>query len=52
MQINFSLRKTLDHPFSLSLQRLPWDSLGTKNLSSYTFTNIFKSKQIMAAEKI
>ena len=52
MQINFSLRKTLDHPFSLSLQRLPWDSLGTKNLSSYTFTRFFESKQVMAAEKM
>ena len=31
---NLSSYRTSDHYFSLSLQRLSWDSLGTKNTSS------------------
>ena len=34
MQINLSSCRTSDHDISLSLQRLSWDSLGTKNVSS------------------
>ena len=34
MQINLSSYRTLDHYFSLSLQPLSWDLLGTKNISS------------------
>ena len=35
MQINLSLCRTLDHYFSLSLQQLLCDSLGTKNVSIF-----------------
>ena len=34
MQINLSSCRISDHYFSLSLQPLSWDSLGTKNASS------------------
>ena len=34
MQINLSSCRTSDHYFSLSLQQLSWDLLGTKNVSS------------------
>ena len=52
MQINLSSCRTSDHYFTLSLQQLPSDLLVTKNVSSYTSTNFFEAKQIMAAEKI
>ena len=42
MQINLSLCRTSDHYFSLSLQRLSWDSLGTKNVSSTHAQNFWK----------
>ena len=34
MQINFSSCRTSDNYLLLSLQRLSWDSLGAKNVSS------------------
>ena len=34
MEINLSSCRTSDHYLSLSVQSLPWDSLGTKNVSS------------------
>ena len=34
MQINISSCRSSDHYFLLSLQRLSWDSLRTKNVSS------------------
>ena len=46
MQINLSLCRARDHYFLLSLQPLPWDSLGTKNVSSshaQTFWKVNKS---------
>ena len=42
MQINISLCRTSDHYFSLSLQRLSWDSLGAKNASSTDVQNFWK----------
>ena len=44
MQIIFSLCQTLtlDNYFSLSLQQLSWDLLGTKNVSSYASAKFLK----------
>ena len=42
MQINLSSCRTSDHYFSLSLQRLSWDSLGTKKISSTHAQNLWK----------
>ena len=52
MQINLSSCRTSDHYFSLSLQQLSWDLLGTKNVSSQASAKFFEGKQITAAEKI
>ena len=42
MQKNLSSCRTSDHYFSLSIQRLSWDSLGTKNISSLHVLNFWK----------
>ena len=42
MQIKLSSCKTSYRYFSVSLQRLSWDSLGTKNLSSMHGQNFWK----------
>ena len=52
LQINLSSWRTSDYYLSLSLQRLSWDSLRTKNVSFTHAENILKGKQIMATEKI
>ena len=52
MQINLSSCRTSDHYFSLSLQQLLWDLLGTKNVASQASTKFFEGKQITAAEKM
>ena len=44
MQINLSSSRTSDHYLSLFLQRLSWDSLETKNVSSYTSAKFFEGK--------
>ena len=44
MQINLSSCRTSDHYLSLFLQRLSWDSLETKNVSSYTSAKFFEGK--------
>ena len=52
MQINLTQCRNSDHYFSLFLQRLSWDSLGTKNVSSTHAQKFLEGKQTMAAEKI
>ena len=52
MQINLASCRTSDHYFSLLLQQLSWDLLGTKNVSSQASAKFFESRQIAAAEKI
>ena len=52
MQINLSSCRTSDHYFSLSLQQLSWDLLGSKNVSSQASAKFFEGKQIKAAEKM
>ena len=52
LQINLSSCRTSDHYLLLSLQRLSWDSLRTKNVSFTHAENILKGKQIMATEKM
>ena len=52
MQINLSFCRTSDHYFSLSLQQLSWDLLGTKNVSSQASAKFFEGKQITSAEKM
>ena len=52
MQINLSSCRTSDHYFSLSLQQLSWDLLGTKNVSSQASAKFFEGKQIIVAEKM
>ena len=52
MQINLSSCRTSDQYFSLPLQQLSWDLLGTKTVSSQASAKIFEGKQIMAAEKM
>ena len=52
MQINLSSCRTSDHYFSLSLQQLSWDFLGTKNVSSQASAKSFEGKQITAAERM
>ena len=47
MKINLSSCRTSDHYFSLSLQRLSWDSLKTKNVPS-THANFLEGKQVPA----
>ena len=42
MQINLSSCRSSDHYISLSLQRLSWDSLGTKNVSSMHAQSFWK----------
>ena len=42
MQINLSSCRTSEHYFSLSIQQLSWDWLGTKNVSSMLAQNICK----------
>ena len=42
MQINLSSSRTSEHYFSLSIQQLSWDWLGTKNVSSMLAQNICK----------
>ena len=41
-----------DDYFSLSLQQLSSDLLGTKNVSSYASAKFFEGKEIMTAEKM
>ena len=52
MQINLSSCRTSDHYFSLSLQQLSWDLLGTKNVSSQASAKFFEGKQITVAKKM
>ena len=42
LQTNLSSCRNSDHYFSLSLQRLSWDSLGTKNVLSTYAQNFWK----------
>ena len=42
MQINLSSWRTSEHYFSLSIQQLSWDWLGTKNVSSMLAQNVCK----------
>ena len=52
METNLSLCRNSDHYFSQPLQQLPWDLLGTKNVSSTHAQNILEVEQIMAVEKM
>ena len=52
MQINLSSGRTSGHYFSLSLQQLSWELLGTKNVSSYANAKFFEDKQVMLTEKM
>ena len=52
MQIDLSSSRTTDHCFSMSLQQLSWDWLGTKNASSQASAKFFESKQITVDEKM
>ena len=45
MEINLSSCRTSDHYLSLSVQLLPWDSLGTKNVSSHA-QNFLKENKL------
>ena len=52
MQINLFSCRNSDHYFSLSLQQLSRDLLGTKNISSQASAKFFEGKQRRAAEKM
>ena len=52
MQINLSLCRTSECYFSLLLQRLSWDSLGNKNVSSTNAQNVGKVNESCACRYV